>query len=284
MRCPGAVRCGLLLVAALLMVLPASAEAQSWRDLTLSRVRSAERVMDVRVRYGAGELDLMAAEDADLLYRAELRYDEDRFEPVAEYQDGVLEVGVTSIGRNIKVGRQSQAHLDLTLSRSVPLRLDVEVGAADVEMDLGGLQLASLELQTGASRSLLNMTEANPIRMEFADISAGAAEFTARGLGNFNADRISVDAGVGDVHLDFTGAWERDAQVEIDMGLGALHLTFPEGLGVMIRKDSFLTSFDASGLRKRGDAFYSENWDDAGRRITIDLDAAFGSVDIDWSR
>jgi uncharacterized membrane protein YkoI len=35
---------------------------------------------------------------------------------------------------------------------------------------------------------------------------------------------------------------------------------------------------------KRGDAYYSLDWDDADKKITIDLDAAFGSVKVVWVR
>jgi hypothetical protein len=68
------------------------------------------------------------------------------------------------------------------------------------------------------------------------------------------------------------------------MGLGALELRIPEGLGVRLRKDGFLVSLDSEGLVKRGGAYYSLDWDDADRKITIDLDAAFGSVVVEWVR
>ena len=68
------------------------------------------------------------------------------------------------------------------------------------------------------------------------------------------------------------------------MGLGALELWIPGGLGVRLRKDGFLVSLDSEGLVKRGDAYYSRDWEDADRKVTIDLDAAFGSVNVEWVR
>ena len=58
----------------------------------------------------------------------------------------------------------------------------------------------------------------------------------------------------------------------------------PEGLGLELRKDSFLTSLDSEGLVKRGDVYQSLDWSEAGRRVTVDLDAAFGSVKVVWVR
>ena len=112
----------------------------------------------------------------------------------------------------------------------------------------------------------------------------GAAQFTARRLGNLNARRIEVNAGVGDVTIDLTGDWKRDGDVVVKMGLGSLQLRFPEGVGVRLEEKTFLTSVDTEGLVKRGDAYYSLDWDKAQRKITVRVEAAFGSVDVRWAR
>jgi predicted membrane protein len=120
--------------------------------------------------------------------------------------------------------------------------------------------------------------------MASATFEVGAAQFTARQLGNLNAERIQIDAGVGSITLGLDGRWQRDARIGIDMGLGSLELRVPEGLGVRLRKDSFLTALDSEGLVKRGNVYESLDFDDAERRIVIDLDAAFGSVAVVWIR
>ena len=161
--------------------------------------------------------------------------------------------------------------------------LDLEFGAVRGDIDLGGLALNSLALATGASESTLDVSEPNRIRMRRVHMKIGAAEFTARRLGNLNAQRIEVDAGVGDVTLDFTGTWDGDMDVNIDMGLGGLELRFPRGVGVRLQKSTFLTSFDAEGLVKRGDSYYSLDWEEADQHINVDVSAAFGSIKISWA-
>ncbi len=256
--------------------------AQEWRDVSVSRILSSQKALDVRVRYGAGEFELSSSSDDALLYGMDLRYDEQQFDAVAEYADGSLSVGVESVRRNINVGRRSQARMDLRLTQRIPLRLDIEVGAAEVDLDLTGLSVQNLVFRTGASRTKVQISEPNPVRMSSAELAAGAAEFTARGLGNLNAEQISVDAGVGEVMLDFTGQWQGDVRTKIDMGLGTLELRFPRALGVKLMKDSFLTSFEARGMTKRGDAYYSEGYEDATYHMEIEVDAAFGAIDIVW--
>lgn len=271
-------------VAAALLVLPGAADGQSWRTVTMSRQVEGERSVDVQVRYGAGTFKVRPTDDG-LLYRMQLRYDEETFEPVSEYESGRLRLGVESLRRSLDLkGKRSGGELDLLLAEGVPMDLDMEFGAVRADLDLGGLDLTDLGLSTGASESVVDIGRPNRERMGTARFEVGAADFTARHLGNLNAERIEIDAGVGEVELWFNGDWQQDARVSIDMGLGALELRFPEGLGVRLRKDSFLTSLDSEGLVKRGDYFYSLDWDTADRKVTIDLDAAFGSVRVLWVR
>lgn len=250
----------------------------------MARQISGESAMKVRVRYGAGRLSIRAAESG-ALYRMNLRYDEETFEPVARYEADRLDLGVESIRKHIDwPGNRDSGEMDLSLARNVPMDLDLEFGAVKAVLDLGGLQMTGLDISTGASESRITFSEPNPIRMESASFEAGAADFHVRDLGNLNAERITVDAGVGNVVLAFTGQWRQDATVSVDMGLGALELRFPEGLGVRVMKNTFLTSLDSEGLVKRGDSYYSVDWDEAEHRITVTVDAAFGSIDVVWVR
>ncbi len=260
------------------------AAAQRWRTVTMSRQLEGERSVQVNVDYGAGRFTVRPA-DEGRLYRMQLRYDEDVFEPVADYERGRLNIGTASIGRGIRLGKyENTGELRLFLGRDVSMDLDMDFGAVKADIDLGGLRLTSLKLSTGASQTRFDVSEPNPERMVRATFEVGAADFTARHLGNLNADKIVLDVGVGDVKLDLTGRWERDGYVSVDMGLGSLELRVPKGLGVKLVKDTFLTSLDSEGLVKRGDTYYSLDYDEADIKVTIDVDAAFGSIKIVWVR
>lgn len=238
----------------------------------------------MQVEYGAGTFRVRPAEQG-LLYRMHLRYDEEIFEPRAELNGTRLRLGVEGVDGSIRLGRKhSGGEMELALARGIPMELDLEFGAVRADIDLGGLSLTELDLSTGASESTVDVSEPNPVSMPRASFEVGAADFTARRLGNLNARRVSVDAGIGSVALWFDGSWRQDADVAIQMGLGSLELHFPEGLGVKLTKDSFLTSLDSEGMVKRGDAYYSLDWDRAARKVTIELDAAFGSVKVLWVR
>lgn len=269
-------------VLASLACLPGPARAQSWRTVTMSRQLDGQKKLDVHVTYGAGRFRMNTLANG-LLYRMQLRYDENSFQPEADFKGDRLRLGVDAIDNSVHLGKNhSGGEMDLALARSVPMDLDLQFGAVRADLDLGGLSLTDLQLSTGASESTVDISEPNPERMDRAKLEVGAADFEARHLGNLNADRIEVSAGVGQVTLWFNGNWQRDADVKLDMGLGSLEMRFPEGLGVSLHKDSFLTSLDSQGLVKRGDRYYSLDYDTAKRKVDIDLHAAFGSVKVVW--
>jgi hypothetical protein len=275
-------RNGVVMMGLIAGMLPAAAAAQL-RTVSMSRQIEDAGEVQVSVEYGAGEFTVRSI-DNGLLYRMNLEYDEDRYEPVAEYADHELDVGIESIRDGFGRRNRDGGRLDLELARGVPMDLDLEFGAVRADVDLGGLALTRLDLSTGASESTIDVSEPSTGAMEVARFEVGAAEFTARRLGNLNASRIEVDAGVGSLTLWLDGEWRQDARVAIDMGLGSLELRVPEGIGLELRKDSFLTSLDSEGLVKRGEVYQSLDWAEASRRVTVDLDAAFGSVKVVWVR
>ena len=270
----------LVLVLLLASVGSGRLEAQSWRTVTTSRQIGEERVLDVRVSYGAGRFSVRPASPGTL-YRMQLRYDQDLFEPRSEYDGRTLELELEGTP-SIRIWKQGGAEMDLELAGSVPMDLDLEFGPVSAELELGGLSLTNLSIRTGASELVLEVSRPNPSEMTQAEFQVGAADFTARHLGNLNARRIEVGAGVGDLTIDLTGDWQQNADVNVKMGLGSLQLVFPEGLGVKLERKTFLTSLGTQGLVKRGESYYSLDWETAEHRVSVRVEAAFVSVDVRW--
>src|SRR5690606_40797862 len=97
--------------------------------------------------------------EAGMLYKTTLNYDADRFQPVTEYDDGRLRVGLTS-EKGVKLrNRRRTAELDVALGPEAPLSLDLEFGAAQADIELGGLRIRRTEISTGASETSLRSEE-----------------------------------------------------------------------------------------------------------------------------
>jgi hypothetical protein len=271
-------------IAALAMAIAGTAEAQEWRTVTSARQVHDRSPLDVQIRYGAGELKLEPA-DAPMLYQMNLRYDQRQFTPVTEYDAEKRSLRLGTEGRDQRRGRMNVrdgGNANITLSRVVPMDLQLQFGAGEADIELGGVSLRRVSLSTGASETKVRFSQPNPIEADQVRMEAGAASLEVVGLANTRAERFVFQGGVGSTTLDFTGAWRRSATASVQMGIGSVVLRVPRGIGVKVARSSFLTSFDSEGLTKRGNNFYSSDWESATHTLDISVNAAFGSIKIEW--
>lgn len=260
-----------------------AAEAQTWRTMTSARQAWDREPVDVQVQYGAGTLNVGPA-DRQMLYTMEIRYDEEVFSPVAEYdaERRRLRLGVRGGEGRRRMNVRDGATATIGLGRDVPLDLNLEFGAGRADIQLGGVAIRRLSLSTGASETTVGFGEPNPQSAERLQIEAGAADLRVTGLGNARAERIEFKGGVGATLLDFGGSWDRSTSASVQMGVGSVTLRLPRSVGVRVDRNSFLTSFSAPGLERQGNSYVSANWDSAAHQLTIHISAALGSIDIQW--
>lgn len=312
-RCAGAswLLVGLLL-APLLAVRAATLQAQEWSEFRSARQsHSITESFALEIVYGAGVLEIEPAA-GELLYDLRMTYDSRKFKPVRRWDltDGRarLKVGLTTAGDggdwiealssedvddgdfdpelsfnlgDLRELDESSGTLRLRLGQRLPTDLKLTIGAAKSKIELGGVVLSRFEITTGASDTELSFSTPNPIRMAELVIRVGAAEIRTQGLGNARFERFELKSGVGDVVLDFTGAWDGNATGTIRMGIGSLKLRLPADLGVWIRKSTFLTSFTAPGFRKVDDGYRSPSWAGAEHHFELQLDTALGAIDVE---
>lgn len=262
-----------------------SSSAQTWRTVESTRQLRDSAQHKVRVQYGAGRIDVIATNEP-VLYSMTLRYDESTTTPVHRYDADArtLTLGVENgNGPHFRrdLSDKSKGEMRLALSRAVPIDLGLELGATKASLDLGGLNLLGLRLDSGASETVLDFSTPNLARMRALEVDVGAASFEARNLGNANASQVHIEGGVGSVDLDFGGQWSQDMSVDADLALGKLTLHVPRDVGVRVEVEKFLASFDQQGLVKRGDAYYSENWDQAKHHLRLHAQTTFGGIELD---
>jgi hypothetical protein len=276
-------------IALLATVLAATtAQAQSWQTITQARRVSGEEQLRVFVEHGAGTLRIHPAGSGQL-YRVALRYDEDIFTPRVRYTLTSSSLRVTMQSADRRGNRRDfdwdddAQSLDLQLTPDVPLALSVRFGAGRADVDLGGLNIRTLSVETGASQSQLRFDTPNAGSCRFMELKVGAAEFRAFGLGNARCDRITLDAGVGDILLDLSGDLPEGfaGTVSVHMGLGGLEVRVPEDLGVRLNVRRFLASVERVGFIAEGNgSWVTPNWNEATRKITLDIRAVFGRIEI----
>jgi len=269
------------------LVATEAASAQTWRTVEVSRQRHDTAEHRVRVRYGIGRL-ILTPTDEPVLFTMRLTYDEERMRPVHDYDAGSKAVTLGIEGERLRWSRylreREKGEMRLALSNVVPLDLDLDLGAAEVRVDAGGLAIRRLRIETGAADAVLDFSAPNKAEMRRLDLKLGAASFVVTNLGNANTGNITVEGGVGSVDLDFGGAIRRDVTVDADVALGKLTLHLPHDAGVRVELERVLASFEHPGLYRRGDAWYSDNWDSARVRMRVRARTVFGGVEIARTR
>ena len=262
--------------------------AQSWRTVTSARQLHGERELNVTIQYGVGRFRLGPASSSQL-YRMELRYDEDRFIPVREYSAAAHSITLGVRGRegtrvSIRDTRRSEQtpSMDVALTPDVPLVLEMNLGAVEAAVELGGLAVRRATYRTGASESRLHWSAPNPVACEELRMEAGAAEFTASGLGNSNCAALRFDGGLGEITLDFNGSWRNSMDASVNMGIGSLQLRLPRNVGVAVTVSRFLASFDGAGFTKRGNTYYSPNYNESRQRLTLHISTSIGGIEVAW--
>lgn len=263
-----------------LALLAPAAGAQELRTVEFARQLRDTLPLAVRVDYSTGKIVVHGAEQP-LLYQMQLAYDPRRAEPVYRYEPAsrTLHVGARR-GDGEDAGSAAAPELRLDLARSVPVDLALEMGAAEADLDLGGMRLRRVAIASGASGAMLHFDTPNQIPMERLELDVGAAAVRARGLANSRAREMRVKVGIGGADLDFGGEWTADMELDIELALGRATLRVPGDVGVRVETRRMLGAFDDTGFVERDGAYYSANWDTAPRKLRVRSRMMLGKLEV----
>ncbi len=156
---------------------------------------------DIRLKHGAGRLSLRAAGTPGVLLSGSCV--------------GGARLDISRSGPSVRVDASSQAGdyifgfpafnapygfaWDLLATPEIPLRLSLETGASESNIDLADLKVTDFEVKTGASSS--NITLPARAGLTQVRVSSGAASvklFLPEGV----AGRIRVQSGLAGIHID----------------------------------------------------------------------------------
>lgn len=197
---------------------------------------SAESV-SVGIDMGAGELCVSGA--ADKLLEANYTYNVNALKPEIGYSDGRLIVeqsgsrGISSWDLD-----DYSCEWDLRLNDDVPMDLSVNFGAGESNLELGGLNLTSFDINMGAGDVMIDLTGDWKNDLD-ADIAAGVGKLTLR-LPSDVGTRLEVDVGVGTINApdltregnvytnDAYGKSDVTLSINIEGGVGEINLELSE--------------------------------------------------------
>jgi hypothetical protein len=257
-------------------------------SMSRSQPLGNEKSLAADIRFDIGSLEIAGEKDATL-YSMDLEYDKASYQPEVRYQaptGGAEGSFAFRLESNQKIGLRTghqRNRLRLNLAKSLPLKLNVNTGVGDARLSLSGLQISRLDLESGVGGSRLSSYEPNAVPCDYIRIKNGVGSMDAVGLGNLNFRELEFEGGVGGANLDFTGSWKRDADVRVQVGVGAVTLRMPRELGVRVEAEKhFLSGLHLDGFNKRDSYYYSESYDHAKVRVSVRVTTGVGGFRITW--
>lgn len=253
-------------------------------DFRQSEPASEEELLRASVTLKVGQIEIEPGSPSNS-YELELHYNELAFKPNVDFKrsEGVADLSVDLEGRPRSFSGLGENRLFLTLSPEIPLELETRNGVGKCNLNLSGMKVRSLRLESGVGGASLSMLESNPISCEEVDISSGVGELELVGLGNLSFDELNFRGGIGEAKLDFTGSWDSIGEVQIEVGVGGISLLLPRDLGAEIRASkTFMSNIELPDFTKKGNTYYSDNLDRVSKVIEFRITAGIGKIELKW--
>lgn len=280
-RVGGSLACALLLGA-----LGHPGTAQTMRSFAASHAENGESLLHAQLVFRGGTVTI-APGPAAQLFSAHLRYDADRFLPIQQYDAGThtVRLGLETTGNGgVRVTSRNQLSQvgRFTFAPDVPLELTADLGASEASLELGGLTLTSVDLRASTTRGAVAFTHPNLGSCQQATFQLTAGQLEIAGLANAACSNVRVEGGAGNVVLGFEGSWRTPITVVLDISMGGVTLRVPNGTGLRLITDRFLSTLTTRGLAKTSDGWASPGFATAPHRVTVQLTTAISGVEIRW--
>jgi hypothetical protein len=271
------------------LILVALAGSTAWADRSehVSDTVPAGGInrLAVDIEFGAGEIDIIGEDMADAA-RYDIYYTPRQVTWEEDYSmkdsTGYLVLASKQLHRSGNDNVDNEWRL--VLCNRYPLELQMEIGACEADIDLGGIPLTDLDMDMGAASARIDFSKPNPQRLRDLTIDVGASSCKFTNLGNANVERMVFQCGAADCELDFRGEFHGETQLDVDVGVGSAEIILPRGIGIRVEgDDGWFSSLDLHGLRldKVGrDTWETEDYEQATDKILIQVDVGMGSVDI----
>jgi hypothetical protein len=243
----------------------------------------------LNLRFGVGTLVVSPSDIADFA-KIEMDRDPDKVKEIFDHDvnGSTLDVNLESKPRgHLFVMNSDKNRWDMTLSTRLSTVMDMEMGACNADIDLGGIPLTDPKFQIGAAEGKLDFSKANPTRIRDLKIDAGASKLTLSGLGNAHFDYMKFDGGAGKFIFDFRGNFNGESEAKLSIGLGSAEILLPEDVAVRIEadEDNWFSSVDIPHrkLEKIESGVYeTDGYKNSKNRLLLRLEVGMGKVSVRW--
>lgn len=227
------------------------------------------------IEMGAGTLDLSGG--SSKLVTGTIDYNVSDWQPRVTRSGNNLDIVQTRTSNLGKPNKTIINKWNLALG-NYPLDIDIQAGAYEGKLELGGVPITQLKIQDGASKATINFEDANPIRMSTFTYKTGASSINLLGLGNANFEDMIFEGGTGNYELDFSGTLQADSTVRITAGLSNMRITVPQGVPCKVTVTGGLSNISPRGTWTITNNVYEQTG--SGPTLTINIEMGLGNLDL----
>jgi len=235
----------------------------------------------VDISYSLGESVIYAGKEGDGI-TGKIRYEPRIQQPIVSFSRagnvGYFELDMKSHKHKVYFNElddfENRNSLELFFPVNIPHEINFELGLGEADLDLTGLSIESLNIQSGMADFQINVGSANPLVCSEFTVANGIGDFSGRNLGNLRAQSIDIEVGLGSMDLDFTGDVIEDFDLDAEVGLGSLDIILPKNInGYASVSKSFLSSVSIP----RG---FSDEKLPGRKTVHLNFDVGVGSIDV----
>ena len=258
---------------------------QGMEDLQDTFKLNKHEPAQIRVEVDAGEVRVAKGNSSDEV-RVGLHYDKTLYHHTFRFSESRNTLDITFDRQKWfdRDGDQEAAELALELPTEAELHLDYKIKAGKIDMQLGGLKIADMAMETMAGEVNVDFKEPNRIDMANLDLNTKVGESKFIHLGNARFRDADINGGIGEMTIDFTGEMAKDAVARVDLDIGETAIILPREAGtkLSVSKFLFLSHFDLPyELRQDGRYYFTENYDRADQTFQLRVSSGLGECRVE---
>jgi hypothetical protein len=207
-----------------------------------------------------GKIDIHALETQNELFSADATYIDEVTYTVSGTSQRQIDFGQREVSTTNWLGTDADLRWDIGLTPTIPLRLSVNMGVGEADLDLTQLYLTNLTLTAGVGRVHLLLPNQE------------------------TAYQVSITGGVGDLQIDLPTL--TDVDLTIGGGVGKVDMELPDDAAIRVTVSSGLGSMHLPSWLERTNTgtgtqiWESSNYETAPHRITIFVHGGLGGLTI----